>query len=87
MPSGQHAFDQLCQALGMEHRLTRPRHPKTNEMVERCNGRIADLLRTHHLRPREDLRQTLHSYVTPYSDHLPRPALNAQTPVPALQSW
>ena len=28
--SGDHEFDQLCEALGIEHRLTRPRTPRTN---------------------------------------------------------
>jgi transposase InsO family protein len=27
-PSGAHEFDRLCQALGIEHRLTKPRTPK-----------------------------------------------------------
>ena len=40
-PSGNHEFDQLCTALGIEHRLTPVRHPQTNGMVERFNGRIA----------------------------------------------
>lgn len=86
-PTGQHAFDQLCQALGIEHRLTRPRRPQTNGRVERFNGRIADLLRTHHFRSRDDLEQTLHRYVTLYNQHLPQQALGAQTPAQALQSW
>jgi transposase InsO family protein len=86
-PTGQHVFDQLCEALGIEHRLTRPRRPQTNGMVERFNGRIADLLRTHHFRSRDDLEQTLHRYVTLYNHHLPQQALNAQTPAQALQSW
>ena len=97
-PSGQHAFDQLCQALGIEHRLTRPRRPQTNGMgevferersslEERFNGRIADLLRTHHFRSRDDLEQTLHRYVTLYNHHLPQQALGAQTPAQALQNW
>src|SRR5690606_33412199 len=47
-PTGRHQFDQLCEELGIEHRLTRPKHPQTNGMVERFNGRIADILRTHH---------------------------------------
>ena len=34
-PSCNHEFDQLCQALGIVHRLTKPRTPRTNEMVER----------------------------------------------------
>ena len=38
-PSGQHAFDKVCTAMGIEHRLAPPRHPQTNGMVERFNGR------------------------------------------------
>ena len=86
-PTGQHVFDQLCEALGIEHRLTRPRRPQTNGMVERFNGRIADLLRTHHFRSRDDLEQTLHRYVTLYNHHLPQQALGAQTPAQALHRW
>lgn len=42
-----HVFDQLCQALNIEHRLTKPRTPHTNGMVEHLNGRIADVLNTY----------------------------------------
>ena len=94
-PTGTHEFDRLCQELGIEHRLTPPRHPPTNGMgevferersslEERCNGRIADLLRTHPFRSGEHLEQTLHRYVTLYNHHLPQRTLNAQTPVQAL---
>ena len=58
-PSGNHEFDRLCQALGIEHRLTRPRTPKTNGMVERFNGRIGDVLKTHRFHSGEELQQTL----------------------------
>nr|ART38009.1 F77 [uncultured bacterium] len=85
-PTGRHEFDRLYQALGIEHRLAPPRHPQTNGMVERFNGRIADLLRTHHFRSGEDLAQT-HRCVTPYNQHLLQQPLNAQTPVQALQDW
>ena len=54
-PSGRHEFDQLCQELGIEHRLTKPRTPRTNGMVERFNGRIADVLKTHRFSSGEDL--------------------------------
>src|SRR5215207_6695213 len=33
-------FERACEALGVEHRKTRPYTPKTNGMVERFNGRI-----------------------------------------------
>ena len=32
-PSGNHEFDQLCQALCIEHRLTKPKTSRTNGMV------------------------------------------------------
>ena len=52
-PSGMHEFDQLCQALGIGHRLTRPRTPQTNGMVKRFNGRMADILKTHRFSSRQ----------------------------------
>lgn len=74
-PSGNHEFDVLCQSLGIEHRLTKPRHPQTNGMVERFNGRIADILKTHHFHSAENLQTTLHRYVFLYNNHLPQSAL------------
>ena len=47
VPSGEHEFDRLCASLGIEHRLTKPRTPRTNGMVERFNGRISEVLRGH----------------------------------------
>ena len=46
--TGQHEFDTLCSTLGVEHRHTPPRSPQTNGMVERFNGRIEDVLQSHH---------------------------------------
>jgi transposase InsO family protein len=79
-PSGQHEFDQLCQAFGIEHRLTKPRTPQTNGMVERFNGRISDVLRTHRFRSGQDMRQTLERYVHLYNHQLPQSALTAKHP-------
>jgi transposase InsO family protein len=59
-PSGQHVFDQTCWQLDIEHRLIKPGTPRTNGMVERFNGRIADVLKTHRFNSQEDLAQTLH---------------------------
>lgn len=86
-PSGEHEFDQLCQELGIEHRLTRPRTPKTNGMVERFNGRIADVLKTHRFIDREDLQQTLLRYVALYNHQLPQSALKSKTPIQAMKDW
>ena len=74
--SGEHEFDALCQALGIEHRLTKPRHPQTNGMVERFNGRLAQVLKSHRYR-----------FVWLYNEHLPQRALDLNTPIQALKKW
>ena len=86
-PTGEHAFDQLCAELDIEHRLTRPRHPQTNGMVERFNGRIADILRTHHFRSGEELETTLLRYAWLYNHHHPQKALGHVSPVQAMKIW
>ena len=86
-PSGQHAFDQLCQALDIEHRLTKPKTPQTNGMVERFNGRLSQVLRTHRFNSAEDLQTTLHRYVWLYNEHLPQKALEHTAPIDALRRW
>ncbi|SFW37214.1 Integrase core domain-containing protein, partial [Nitrosovibrio sp. Nv17] len=82
-----HEFDQLCQELGIEHRLTKPRTPRTNGMVERFNGRIADVLKTHRFNSREDMEQTLLRYVALYNHQLPQSALKSSTPMQAMKQW
>jgi transposase InsO family protein len=86
-PSGKHVFDQACQQLSIEHRLTKPRTPYTNGMVERFNGHIADVLKTHRFNGQEDLAQTLHRYVYLYNQQLPQSALQSKTPVQAMRDW
>ena len=86
-PSGEHEFDALCLALGIEHRLTRPKHPQTNGMVERFNGRLAQVLRTHHFNSADDLHKTLHRYVWLYNEQLPQKALGHIAPIEALKRW
>lgn len=86
-PTGEHEFDQLCQALGIEHRLTKPKTPQTNGMVERFNGRLSQVLRSHHFNSSEDLEKTLHRFVWLYNHHLPQKALGHEAPVQALKAW
>ena len=86
-PSGNHEFDQLCRELGIEHRLAKPRTPRTNGMVERFNGRIADVLKTHRFNSREDMEQTLQRYVALYNHQLPQSALGSKTPMQAMKQW
>jgi len=85
-PSGKHPVDQLCAAHGIEHRLIPPRHPQTNGMVERFNGRISEVLAAVHLRNREELESTLTRYRRLYNHHIPQKALTGQAPVDFLKS-
>ena len=50
--SGEHEFDLLCESLGIDHRLTKPRTPRTNGMVERFNSRLEQVLQTPSRNPR-----------------------------------
>ncbi|CUB08203.1 integrase core domain-containing protein, partial [Tepidiphilus thermophilus] len=79
--------DELCQALDIEHRLTKPRRPQTNGMVERFNGRISEVLATHRFDSREALEATIHRYVWLYNHHIPQKALGHVPPIEAMKRW
>ncbi len=85
--TGAHEFDTLCAALDIEHRLTPPKSPQTNGMVERFNGRIEEVLQSHHFRSGEELEATLNRYVWLYNQHLPQSALGSKTPLQAMKDW
>jgi transposase InsO family protein len=83
--SGSHEFDRLCDELGIEHRLTPPKSPQTNGMVERFNGRRADVLKTNRFDSALDLEQTLMRYLILYNTQLPQSALGSRTPMQAMK--
>ncbi len=56
-------------------------------MVERFNGRISDVLQSHHFVSGEDLAQTLYRYVLLYNQQLPQSTLGSKTPLDAMQRW
>lgn len=56
-------------------------------MVERFNGRIVDVLKTHRFNSREDMEQTLLRYVTLYNHQLPQSALKSKTPMQTMKEW
>ena len=97
--SGSHDFDRLCDELGIEHRLSPPMHPQTNGMVERFNGRIEEVLQSHHFVSGEDLETTLmrdvfgHSLepmafaASIYNTQLPQAALKSKSPLQAMKDW
>ena len=86
-PSGNHQFDKACLTLGIEHRLTKPRSPQTNGMVERFNGRIAELLKGRRFDSRAHLEELLQDYQRAYNHQIPQRALDHQTPIQTLKLW
>jgi transposase InsO family protein len=77
--SGQHVFDQTCTQHGIEHRLIPPRHPQTNGLVERFNGRIAEVLQTHYFDSTQSLEATLLRYTDLYNCYVPRDHISRRT--------
>ena len=86
-PSGRHKFDVRCKALSIEHRLCPPRHPQTNGMVERFNGRLSELVSQTRFASAAELEATLDNYVKTYNHRIPQRALNHLSPVQALKKW
>jgi transposase InsO family protein len=85
--TGKHAFDVSCAEMGIVHHLSPPRHPKTNGMVERFNGRISDLVKQTRFASAAELETTLTLYLKTYNHPVPQRALKHQTLTQALQKW
>jgi len=77
----------VCQQLGIERRLTKPRTPRTNGMFEKFNGRMADVLKTHGFNERQDLEQTLLRHVALYNGQLLQSTLGCKTPMQVMKPW
>ena len=87
IPSGKHVFDVLCKQLVIEHRLIPPRHPQTNGMVERFNGRISEVVNQTRFGSRVELESTLRNYLKIYNHNIPQRALDNATPIQAMKKW
>jgi transposase InsO family protein len=83
-PDGSHPFDTQCNTLMIKHKLTQPRTPQTNGMVERFNGRIADLLKKHRVEHAQELHHLILHYIQSYNNIIPQRKLNYKTPKQAL---
>jgi transposase InsO family protein len=89
-PTGRHVFDQACAEnleQPIEHRLTKPRTPQTNGMVERHNGRIATILKTTRFSSIGELTATLMHYMNAYNTCYHQRCLNHKTPLQAIQEY
>ena len=86
-PTGRHAVDQECAGHGIERRLTKPRRPRTNGMVERFNGGIAEIIDQTKFGSSKELDRTLIRYLRIYNHHIPQKNLGHITPTEALKKW
>ncbi len=63
-----HAFAGACEKSGIEHRLTKPRHPWTNGQVERMNRTIKDAtVKRYHYGSHDELRCHLKLFLDAYN--------------------
>jgi len=63
-----HRFDQICNENGIEHRLTKPRHPWTDGQVERMNRTIKEAtVKRFYYETHEQLRSHLTDFVSAYN--------------------
>ena len=61
-------FDMICEANGIEHRLTKPNHPWTNGQVERMNRTIKDAtVKRFHYETHNQLRTHLADFLAAYN--------------------
>ena len=68
-------------------RVRPPRHPQTNGMVERFNGRISEVVKQTFFTSAAQLEDTLTAYLQVYNNQIPQRALNHKTPMQALKYW
>jgi IS30 family transposase len=72
-------FDMICEANGIEHRLTKPNHPWTNGQVERMNRTIKDAtVKRFHYDSHDQLRTHLADFMAAYN--FARTAQDARRP-------
>jgi len=86
-PTGEHLFDQACNAQKIEHRLIPPKHPQTNGMVERFNGRISQVVKSTYFACAEEMETTLKRYQTTYNHHVIQRNLGHLTPIQSMKQW
>ena len=86
-PTGNHAFDKVCTSFGIGHRLIPPKHPQTNGMVERFNGRISHVVKSTRFANADEMKATLLQYLELYNHHVVQRNLGHLTPVKALKGW
>jgi transposase InsO family protein len=63
-----HIFDRVCDENGIEHRLTKVKHPWTNGQVERMNRTIKEAtVKRYHYDSHDQLTVHLHDFINAYN--------------------
>ena len=70
-PTGNHPFDQLCRAEGLDNRLTSPRYPQTNGKLKRFNGWVGEVLQSTHPPTSRGLEVFQKNYRRVYNRYIP----------------
>src|SRR5215213_3526382 len=64
----EHIFDRVCREHGIEHRLTKVKHPWTNGQVERMNRTIKEAtVKRYHYETHEQLKEHLAQFLAAYN--------------------
>jgi transposase InsO family protein len=89
VPFRCHSFELACADLGIEHRLTKPRHPWTNGQVERMNRTIKEAtVKRFHYATHDQLRTHLADFVAAYNFARRLKTLRGLTPYEAIcKAW
>ena len=83
-----HPFDAVCEALGIEHRLTQPYTPKTNGMVERMNGLTKEnTTRVHRYEAAAPMIADLDGWFVRYNFCRKHRRIGNKTPYEACLEW
>lgn len=82
-------FDRICEAEGIEHRLTKPNHPWTNGQVERMNLTLKDAtVHRYFYETHQQLRDHLETFLMAYNFAKRLKTLNGLTPYEFIyQKW
>lgn len=82
-----HPFTKLCRADRIEHRRIKFRHPWTNGMVERFNGKIKkNVLKKYLFSNVDDLKEKLTEYINDYNFTIRLKGLGYKTPIDYLKT-
>ena len=82
----KHVFDQICETYGIEHRLTKFRHPWTNGQVEITNKMLKNrTVKAFYYENKAQLKKHLESFVTFYNIQKKLKSLKFKSPMDKLQ--